>query len=195
MSLLGWLFGDNESNSSSSSSTTQTTNNINPFTVAGSQGVSVSSVNTGGGFVTNNVSNTTLDGAVAVRAMDNMLTSNQDSLLFASDAQKQAYKFSGGIAAESFDFANSSMEFAKATTQAAQASTKVANDQAQLSMMKALEYSGKQTGIALDSLTASADMIKDSYADAKGRGALTDYMLMAAIGGAVLVAVYAINKG
>ena len=187
MSLLGMLFGDTSSSSNSSSSTTQTTNNINPLTYAGSQGVSVSSVNTGGGYVTNNVSNTTLDGDVAIHAMDNMLTSNQDSLLFAHDAQKQAYGFASGVNETAFSFANASNQAANATSTAAISS-------ASSSMDKALSFGAKQTSVALDALAGSANMIKDSYADAKGRGALTDWMLMGAIGVAGLIAVVAVWK-
>lgn len=205
MSLLGLLFGDNESSSNSSSSTTQTTNNVNPFVAAGSQGVSVSSVNTGGGFVTNNVSNTTLDGEVAVRAMDNMLNMGQDGLLFGANAMQQSYKFADAQNSKAFALADNSMMFAadasnaayafsNATQRAANATTSAAMGSAQDSMFAALNYGSKQTSVALDSLSQSANMIKDSYADAKGRGALTDYMLMGAIAGAVLIAVYAIKN-
>lgn len=171
------------SNSSSSSSTSQTTNAINPVVVADNGGFSSSAV--AGGDLTQNITNTTLDGDVAKRAMDNMLTMGQDALLFGSDSQKQAYAFSTGVNQQAFSFAGSANAAASAAQSAALGS-------AQSSMNRAFEFGANQTGVALDSLSESANMIKDAYADAKGRGALTDWMLMGAIGLAGLVAIFAI---
>lgn len=185
MSFFGGLFDSSDNRSSSSSSTTQTTNNINPFTFAGSQGVSVSSVNTGGGYVTNNVSNTTLDGDVAIHAMDNMLTSNQDSLLFAHDAQKQAYGFASGVNDTAFSFASATNKDANATTRAAMGS-------AESSMDKALAFGSRQTAVALDALAGSATMIDTAYKDAKG--VLGTNVILAGMGAVVLVMFFAFRK-
>lgn len=173
------------SSSTSSSTTSQTTNAINPVVIADNGSLSVSGV--AGGNLSQVVNNTTLDADVATRAMDNMLTSNQDSLLFANDAMRQSYGFAKGVNDTAFGFAD-------ATNKSANATSAKALDSAGASMDKALAFSARTTGVALDSLSESANMIKDSYADAKGRGAMTDYLLMAAIGGALLVAMYAVRK-
>lgn len=46
---------------------------------------------------------------------------------------------------------------------------------------------------ALDSLNTTSNLVKDAYADAKGRGALTDKILIGAIATAGLVAVMALK--
>lgn len=183
MSFLN-LFGGGDS-ASSSSSTTQTTNNINPFTYAGSQGVSTSGVITGNGDITNNITNTTLDGDVAIHAMDNMLTSNQDSLLFAHDAQQQAYKFSSGVNDTAFSFASATNKDANATTRAAM-------DSVGTTMDKAFSYGAKQTAVALDALAGSATMIDTAYKDAKG--VLGTNVILAGMGAVVLVLFFALRK-
>lgn len=49
-------------------------------------------------------------------------------------------------------------------------------------------------GQALDSLTTTSNLVKDAYADAKGRGALTDKILIGSIVMAGAVAVMALKK-
>ncbi len=46
----------------------------------------------------------------------------------------------------------------------------------------------------LDSQTSTAGILKDAYADAKGRGALTDYILIGSIAMAGLIAYQALKK-
>ena len=60
---------------------------------------------------------------------------------------------------------------------------------------RTLAYGSKQTAQALDSLNTSANLVKDAYADAKGRGALTDKLIMAAVVAMGIVAFMAIRKG
>lgn len=48
---------------------------------------------------------------------------------------------------------------------------------------------------ALGAMNTVNSRLGDAYADSQGRGALTDKMLMLAIGGAVLIAVFAIKRG
>lgn len=47
---------------------------------------------------------------------------------------------------------------------------------------------------ALDSLNTTSSLVKDAYADAKGRGAMTDKILIGSVVMAGLVAVAAIRK-
>lgn len=58
----------------------------------------------------------------------------------------------------------------------------------------AFSFAQKSQSVALDSLNVQANLIKDAYADAKGRGALTDKILIGAIAVSGLVAVMAIKK-
>lgn len=59
---------------------------------------------------------------------------------------------------------------------------------------KALDFATKAQSATLDSLNTTANLVKDSYADAKGRGALTDQILIGAIAMAGLVAYTAVRK-
>lgn len=59
---------------------------------------------------------------------------------------------------------------------------------------RALDFATTAQEVTLDSLNTTANLVKDSYADAKGRGALTDQILIGAIAMAGLVAFAAIRK-
>lgn len=187
MSFLGGIFDSSGSVGPATTTTTTSTNKqFDQTNFATGNGTAVSSFADGNGNTFNN-NITTLNADVANRAMDNMLTMGQDALLFGHDAQKQAYGFATGESNRAFSFASAANEAANATTVSAIGS-------ASSSMDKALAFGVKQTSVALDSLSQSANMIKDSYADAKGRGALTDWMLMGAIAVAGLIAVVAVWK-
>lgn len=58
----------------------------------------------------------------------------------------------------------------------------------------ALDFAKSSQGQALDSLNTTSELVKDAYADAKGRGALTDKILIGAIAMAGVVAVMAVRK-
>lgn len=165
-----------------------------------------------GGQITNHTTNYALDGG-AIQASygfanntvdqafdfgrgalaSNTSTTNA-ALNFATDAQTASYASSDRSQQYAQQTASDSLAFAQdANTRAIgvqRESLGVAAD----SMSQALAYGGKQTAVALDSLNSSANLVKDAYADAKGRGALTDYVLMAAIGVAALVAYGAIKN-
>lgn len=59
---------------------------------------------------------------------------------------------------------------------------------------KAFSFGTDTQQTALDSLNSQANLVKDAYADAKGRGALTDKILIGAIAMAGLVAFAAVRK-
>lgn len=200
MSFLG-LFGGNDS--TSTTNTTQYNTQMDGAAQAYSQGVAVNGAVNGSGSLVQNISNTTLDGQVAISAMDHMLTSNQDSLLFASDAQKQAYGFGNNVL--SFATANNNAvlqfasdsnatttAFATAQTQAANAQTSAAIGTASDAMTQALKFGSQQTGVALDALAGSAAMIDTAYKDAKG--VLGTNVIMMGIGATVLVLYFALRK-
>lgn len=56
-----------------------------------------------------------------------------------------------------------------------------------------LDYAQAAQGQALDSLNTTANLVKDAYADAKGRGALTDKILIGSVVMAGLVAIAAVR--
>lgn len=58
---------------------------------------------------------------------------------------------------------------------------------------KAFSFGTDTQQTALDSLNSQANLVKDAYADAKGRGALTDKILIGAIAMAGLVAFAAVK--
>jgi hypothetical protein len=171
------------SSSSSSSTTSQTTTAINPVVIADNGSLSVSGV--AGGNLSQVVNNTTLDADVANHAMDNMLTSNQDSLLFANDAMRRSYKFSTGVNDSAFAFAGE-------TNKSANATSAKAMDSASATMDKAFAYGSKQTAVALDALAGSATMIDTAYKDAKG--VLGTNVILAGMGAVVLVLFFALRK-
>jgi hypothetical protein len=117
---------------------------------------------------------------------------NTASLNFGADAltgafgavdksQTKAFNFAADALTGAYGFANS------AAVQSANAQADALTT-AQNALAGALSFGGKQTAVALDSLNQSANLVKDAYADAKGRGAMTDYILFAALGVAALVA-------
>lgn len=59
---------------------------------------------------------------------------------------------------------------------------------------KAYKFAKESQGTALDSLKTTTSLVKDAYADAKGRGALTDKILIGALVMAGLVAIAAVQK-
>lgn len=180
--------------SSSSSLTSQTNTAINPIAFADNGSVATNTVNTGSGSVTNNIS--TLDGALAGHALDNMLTLSQDAFLFGSDQSHQAYGFATHALDSSLSFANQSnqntLAFAGAQTAAANANASTANANASAAYKSALDFGGKQTAVALESLSESANMINTAYKDAKG--VLGTNVILVAIGAGVLVMYFALRK-
>ena len=58
----------------------------------------------------------------------------------------------------------------------------------------AFSFAAKSQSQVLDSLASQSELIKDSYADAKGRGALTDKILIGSIAMAGLVAIAALQR-
>lgn len=63
------------------------------------------------------------------------------------------------------------------------------------SLDKALNFSLNANSQALDSLNTTANLVKDAYAESKGRGAWTDQILIGSVVMAGLVALAALKKG
>lgn len=59
---------------------------------------------------------------------------------------------------------------------------------------RAFDFASKTTVQAQQSITSTANLVSDAYAEAKGRGAMTDYIIIGALALAGLVAVQALRK-
>lgn len=133
-------------------------------------------------------------GGVVDRAFDFGDKTVSSSLNFANDALNASLNASAKSGAAAFNATQDALAFAGSAQASSVKTQREALDTAAGSMAGALAYSGKQTAVALDSLNSSAGLVKDAYADAKGRGAMTDYLLMAAIAVAGFVAFSALRK-
>lgn len=111
---------------------------------------------------------TTLDASVANNAIsssrDQSIDNLKQSLTFGTSALNSAMSSSS-------DALSSALSFGRA----------------------ALDYNAKGNTQVLDSLDNTTNLVKDAYADAKGRGALTDKILIGAIAMAGLVAFAAVR--
>lgn len=59
---------------------------------------------------------------------------------------------------------------------------------------QALEFASNSGAQALDSLNTTTTLVKNAYEDAKGRGAMTDYVILGGMALAGLIAVTALKK-
>ena len=151
----------------------------------------LAAINLGNNAIDANTStlNTAFDfgGATLTKSINAISDSVQASLDASAAAQRQAQAAAAQAQSDALGFASKSA----AETAAAQ---KNAMDTVYSSSQDALAYGKWETGQALDSLNTSAGMVATAYADAKGRGALTDKIMMLAIAGAALVAYAAVSK-
>jgi len=99
----------------------------------------------------------------------------------AADAQANAYNGALGFASNTVTKTINSLDNALAFGESA--------------LGKALGVGVSTTAAALDNLQATQQLTKDAYEDAKGRGALTDKMMIAAIVAMAVVAFMAVRKG
>lgn len=172
--------------SSSSSSTRQDVYQLDNRRVIGQGGISAE-----GG---SNVSIQTLDGDVINRAFQFGGTSLQlvggsvaEALGFGGKALDAALNANADALA--FADANASRNSAMAYDVLGNA---LASSDAALS--QAFRFGNNAMGAAFDTLGSTQNLVKDAYADAKGRGALTDKMIMGAIAAMAVVAFAAIKK-
>lgn len=199
-----------DSNSNTSTETNQTDNRM----VLGE-----GSINAGGGSTVNNTTttNNTVSDSGAIsdafkfgnNALDFAGNTVDRSLQFAERNTNRVLDFAGTSQERSYAFATAannraasaiaqagadSMAFAAQTSAQSTAAQRAALEVAQGSMSEALAFGGRQTAVALDSLNGSANLVKDAYSDAKGRGALTDKILMVAIAMAGVIAFTAVKR-
>ena len=112
----------------------------------------------------------------------------------AADAQAGAFGFAAQSAANAAATQSDAFGFAAQSAAQTAAAQRQAADYIYGNTQDALAYGKYETGAALDSLNTSAGMVATAYADAKGRGALTDKIMMLAIAGAALVAFAAVRR-
>lgn len=189
MGLLSGLFGIGNKDSTTNTNTTNNYNDNRSVQDASGGGVIGSgqiSNSTSSSFDTRDSGNTTittLDGHAIGLAFDSTNKTVDKAFKFGSDALgfgKDALAFGG-------DTVDSALSFARqAQTQSQSAISDV--------FSKALDTSSKQTKTVVDSLNGATHLVETAYADAKGRGAMTDYITMIAIGGALFVAFMATRK-
>jgi len=135
------------------------------------------------------VVNSTLDWAnkvtgqsadVVTHGISQALGFGKDALKVASDANSDALAFAESNAksssSQAYNFAGDSLAASKAA------------------FNSSLAFADKQTGRAFDSLSETESLIAGAYADAKGRGALTDKILIGAIACMAVVALMAVSK-
>jgi hypothetical protein len=187
-----------DSNSSSAQSTSYTDNRIvqGQGAIYANNGANVYALD--GGAIQSGFSLAEQAGAGAFDFGRFALSANsaatQDALNFASDAYGRSIAASQASAQYAANSASDSLAFAQDANSKSIGLQRDALGIASDSMNQALAYGGKQTAVALDSLMGSAELVKNAYADAKGRGAMTDYLLLAAMGVAGLVAYSALKN-
>lgn len=116
------------------------------------------------------VTNYSLDADVANHVVASGHQDLVSSLDFAAVAGNNAFGFASAAGSSAFNFASDAEG-------------------------KAFGFAAKANAQALDSLNTTSNLVKDAYADAKGRGALTDKIMIGTIAGAVLIALVALQQG
>lgn len=178
----------------SSSSSKQTTNQLDNRRVLGQGAVSAENSNV-------TMINTTLDGEVVNMAFNAVNQASRDAFDFGADALdfgNNALSFGNQSLTKALNFGGDALAFAESSNVRAQqlayntVTDALASNESAFG--KALTTVNTATGRALDTFTATNELVKDAYADAKGRGALTDQILMGAIAAMALVAFYAVKK-
>ena len=134
-------------------------------------------------------------GSDALRSNNAAVTS---SLNFAADTVSTAFGAQDKLTTKTLNFAGDtvgqSLSFAQSAQNKTMSAFGDALSSAQGAFASALSFGGKQTAAAVDSLNQTENLVAAAYNDAKGRGALTDKILMVAIAGALFVAWHATRK-
>lgn len=172
---------------SSSSRSSQATSQTDNRRVIGEGGISAE-----GSVV--NYTNNTLDYDVVNRAFG----FGAGTLDVGTAAIAEALGFGGKALGAAMDVTSDALAFAdqNATRNSAMAYNAMTDALASSegAISKAFTFGNNAMGAAFDTLGNTQNLIKDAYADAKGRGALTDKMIMGAIAAMAVVAFAAVKK-
>lgn len=170
---------------SSSSKTQNTTYQTDNRRVIGEGGVSAEN---------STVTYQTLDGAVVNDAFNAVNQASRDAFDFGANA----LTFGGNTVTRAINFGADALGFAETAQNRSQqlayntiTDALASNESA---FRQALGFGGTMAGRALDSLESTENLVANAYADAKGRGALTDKILMGAILAMAVVAFMAVKK-
>lgn len=176
--------------SSKSSSAQQTTSTDNRRVLA------ENSISAEGSNV--NVWNTSLDAEVLNRAMKSVDLTTGEAFAFGGDALtgalgfgKTALTMAGNTVSDALGLIDSQSTRNASLLGNAYSDLIASQDTA---VGKVLTYGGNLTNRVLDATAATENLVKDAYADAKGRGALTDKIMIGAIAAMALVAFAAVKK-
>lgn len=171
------------------SSSSQATNQTDNRRVIGEGGISAEGSN-----VNYTINETTLDGEVVNRAFN----FGNGALDLSADAVAAALGFGGDALNAALDVTSDAMDFAdRNATRNSQMAYNALGDalaSSDSALSKAFAFGSNALGAAFGTLGDTQNLVKDAYADAKGRGALTDKMIMGAIAAMAVVAFAAIKK-
>lgn len=122
----------------------------------------------------------------------------RDALSLVDSALNGSLSFGSGVLADSFDFGGQSLAFADAAGRRADTASANAYSNAaavaENSLNKAYQFGGDALDRAFSNFTATQNLVADAYSDAKGRGALTDKILIGAVIAMAVVAFAAVQK-
>jgi hypothetical protein len=183
---------------SSSSKSSQATSQTDNRRVLGQDAISAENSSV-------NVWNSTLDADIVNRALSSVdgVTGDafgfgKSALSFGSDALGLADSVAGRAITANTNAYSDSLGFAEGLSKAKDtiisnvfSDALASNDSA---VKQVLTYGSNASNKAYDSLAATSNLVKDAYADAKGRGALTDKILMGSIAAMAVVAFMAVKK-
>lgn len=140
------------------------------------------------------------NSTVTIQALDGEALNN--SLLFANNAVERAFDFGGESVAGALGFGGkalaaaldaSSDALAFADQNSARQTTAAYNFSTD-ALGGALSFGSSALNKAANAFEVSTGLVKDAYADAKGRGALTDKILIGAIVSMAVVAYASVKK-
>lgn len=137
-------------------------------------------------------------------AFDTVTRNNVASLNFAGDALGTAGSFADRAAqavAQAFNFGGDALgAVTGAVGSIGQSNAQAFNFGSDAlafgsdALARVLDASQQGTGRVIDSLNSTEQLVANAYNDAKGRGAMTDKLLLAAVAAMALVAVFAVKK-
>lgn len=168
-----------------------------------------SSLNFAGNAVDGSLNAITAAGGALVRGFDQALNFAGDTVnrslqtvdrttdsafAFGGDALYGALQFGSLAMRENADLAGASMDYSAQAARGAQTMAReslgIAND----ALINSMLYGTRVTDMAFSGLNDTQNLVKDAYADAKGRGAMTDKILIGAVLAVAVVAALAVQK-
>lgn len=175
--------------SSSKSNTSQATNQTDNRRVIGERGISAEN---------STVTVNSLDGEALNRMLD--FGGKQSAQVFdfggraldlSNETVLAALGFGGDALGAALNASSDALAFADSN---AARNTAASYNFASDALGEAFGFGGNALNKAFNTMEGATSLVKDAYADAKGRGALTDKILMGAIAAMAVVALMAVKK-